>query len=128
MRQMLEQKNGYKKESKTVDYEKAYKDLLVNNIYGLRERIVLEVLKHRPKYTAEMTTAAALTLINFIENKIIHENVGRAGPSLPMDFEVFLPKQKGGQTYVGPSRRKYTKIGKRKYTKKSKFWAKKKSA
>jgi len=114
-----------------VDYEKAYKDLLTSDNLGMRERIVLEVFRNRPKYTAEMITAAALTLINFIENatkvpKNIESNTG-----LPMDFEVFLPKaqkQKKGKTYVAPGGRKYTKVGKRKYTKKSKFWAKKKSA
>ena len=112
-----------------MDYEKAYKDLLTSDNLGMRERIVLEVFRNRLKYTAEMTTAAALTLINFIENKTIPESVGRE-PSLH-EFEVFLPKakkQKEGKTYVGPSGRKYTKVGKRKYIKKSKFWAKKKSA
>ena len=113
-----------------MDYEKAYKDLLTSDNLGMRERIVLEVFRNRPKYTAEMTTAAALILINFIENKTIPESVGR-GLSLPTEFEVFLPKaqkQKKGKTYVAPGGRKYTKVGKRKYTKKSKFWAKKKSA
>ena len=101
-----------------MDYEKAYKDLLTSDNLGMRERIVLEVFRNRPKYTAEMTTAAALTLINFIENKTIPESVGR-GLSLPTEFEVFLPKIK----------KKGKKIGKRrKYTKKSKYWTKKKSA
>jgi len=103
-----------------VDYEKAYRELLAGDTLSIRERIVLEVLKHRPKYTAGMTTAAALTLINFIENTmktLLPKSIGRE-PSLPMDFEVFLPKNK----------KRNRKIGKRKYTKKSKFWAKKKSA
>ena len=100
-----------------MDYEKAYRELLAGDTLSIRERIVLEVLKHRPKYTAEMTTAAALTLINFIENKTIPKSVGRE-PSLPMDFEVFLPRDK----------KRNKKVGKRKYTKKSKFWVKKKGA
>ena len=104
-----------------MDYEKAYKEYLVADTIRLRERIVLEIFKHRPKYTAEMTTAAALTLINFIENKTIPESVGRE-PSLH-EFEVFLPKEikKRGRKGKAVTIR-------RKYTKKSKFWAKKKSA
>jgi len=83
-----------------------------------RQYIVLEVFRSRPDYTAGMATAAALTLINFIEN--VPTSRGR-GPSLPTEFEVFLPKavkkrgRKGKAVTV-----------KRKYTKKSKFWAKKK--
>jgi len=102
-----------------VDYEKAYKELWAGDTMGLRERIVLEVFRHRPKYTAGMATAAAVTLINFIENtmKTIPKSVGRE-PSLPMDFEVFLPRDK----------KRNKKVGKRKYTKKSKFWVKKKGA
>ena len=99
-----------------MDYEKAYKELLAGDTLGLRERIVLEIFRHRPKYTAGMATAAAVTLINFVENAFVPKNVGRS-PSLPMDFEVFLPKAK----------KKDSKISKRrKYTKKSKYWAEKK--
>src|SRR6266446_2675461 len=116
---MLGPRNGYKKESKTVDYEKAYKDLLTNDTLGMRERIVLEIFRNRPKYTAEMTTAAALTLINFIENKTIPKSVGRE-PSLPMDFEVFLPKDRK-ISKMWPTikkKKKESKDGKRrKYTK-----------
>lgn len=50
-----------------MDYKKAYQDLLLADRVSMRERLVLDVMKHRPQYTAGMATAAALTLMNFIE-------------------------------------------------------------
>ena len=50
-----------------MDYKKAYQDLLLADRVCMRERLVLDVMKHRPQYTAGMATADALTLLNFIE-------------------------------------------------------------
>jgi len=50
-----------------MDYKKAYQDLLIADRFSLRERLVMDVIKHRPQYTAGMATAAAMTLLNFIE-------------------------------------------------------------